>query len=44
MGRFSNPKWISVLAWTSAAIIIVLNVKFLFDKFTPQSWQDTLGF
>ena len=44
MGAFANPLWIKVLAWTSAAIIVVLNVKLLFDFFAPQSWQDTLGF
>ncbi len=44
MGAFANPLWIKILAWTSAAIIVVLNVKLLFDFFAPQSWQDTLGF
>ena len=44
MGQFANPLWIKVLAWTSAAIIVVLNVKLLFDFFAPQSWQDALGF
>ncbi len=44
MGPFANPLWIKILAWTSAAIIVVLNVKLLFDFFAPQSWQDTLGF
>ncbi len=44
MGAFANPLWIKVLAWTSAAIIVVLNVKLLFDFFAPKSWQDALGF
>lgn len=44
MGRFTNPTWISVLAWTSAAIIIVLNLKLLFDFFAPESWVKALGF
>ena len=44
MGSFANPVWIKVLAWSSAAIIVVLNVKLLFDFFAPQSWQDALGF
>jgi manganese transport protein len=44
MGRFANPAWISVLAWTSAAIIIVLNLKLLFDFFAPESWVKALGF
>ncbi len=44
MGQFANRLWLKVLAWSSAAIIVVLNVKYLFDKFAPQSWQDALGF
>ena len=44
MGPFANPLWIKILAWTSAAIIVSLNGKLLFDFFAPQSWQDTLGF
>ena len=35
MGEFVNPLWIKVLGWTVAAIIIVLNVKLLFDSFMP---------
>ncbi len=31
MGNFANPLWIKVLAWTTAAIIVTLNLKFLFD-------------
>jgi manganese transport protein len=37
MGEFVNPLWIKVLGWTTAAIIIVLNVKLLFDTFMPAS-------
>jgi manganese transport protein len=33
MGRFVNPGWIKALAWTSAAIIVILNVKLLVDFF-----------
>jgi manganese transport protein len=44
MGSFANPLWIKLLAWTTAAIIVVLNVKLLFDFFAPQSWQNALGF
>jgi manganese transport protein len=44
MGSFANPLWIKVLAGASAATIVILNVKYLFDKFAPQSWQDALGF
>src|SRR5437762_1128400 len=32
MGEFSNPVWIKLLGWTSALIIVGLNVKFLWDK------------
>jgi len=37
MGEFVNPLWIKILGWTIAAIIIVLNVKLLFDTFMPAS-------
>ena len=37
MGEFVNPVWIKVLGWMTAAIIIVLNVKLLFDSFMPAS-------
>ncbi len=37
MGEFVNPLWIKLLGWTIAAIIIVLNVKLLFDTFMPAS-------
>jgi manganese transport protein len=35
MGQFANRLWLKVLGWTTAAIIIVLNVKLLFDTFMP---------
>jgi manganese transport protein len=31
MGEFVTPVWMRVLAWVTATIIIVLNVKYLFD-------------
>jgi manganese transport protein len=37
MGEFANPSWIKILGWTTAAIIIVLNVKLLLDTFLPDS-------
>jgi manganese transport protein len=37
MEEFVNPVWIKVLGWTTAAIIITLNVKLLFDIFAPES-------
>ena len=36
MGEFVNPVWIKILGWTTAAIIITLNVKLLFDIFAPE--------
>jgi manganese transport protein len=32
MGEFVNPPWIKILAWTTASIIVVLNLKYLFDQ------------
>src|SRR5437868_9083433 len=37
MGEFANRLWIRILGWTAAGIIIVLNVKLLFDIFVPDS-------
>ena len=31
MGNFTISRWVAVLAWVVAAIIVVLNVKLLFD-------------
>jgi manganese transport protein len=38
MGEFVNPVWIKILGWTTAVVIIVLNVKLLFDAFLPASF------
>src|SRR5881409_2697210 len=35
MGGFANRLWLKILGWTVAGIIIVLNVKLLFDTFMP---------
>lgn len=32
MGKFANPLWIKILAWLMAGIIVLLNLKYLFDK------------
>ncbi len=32
MGSFVNPPWIKLLAWLTAGIIIMLNIKYLFDQ------------
>jgi len=37
MGEFVNPLWIKIVGWTIALIIIVLNLKLLFDTFMPAS-------
>jgi manganese transport protein len=42
MGEFVNPLWIKILGWTTAAIIIVLNAKLLFDTFVPASVLKTI--
>jgi manganese transport protein len=31
MGGFANPAWLKWTAWLVSAVIIVLNVKLLFD-------------
>ena len=31
MGEFASPLWLQVLAWTTTAVIIVLNAKLLID-------------
>jgi manganese transport protein len=38
MGRFVNPLWITILAWTTAGIIVSLNVKYLLDFFGITDW------
>ena len=38
MGEFVNPLWIKLLGWTVTLVIIVLNVKLLFDTLLPASW------
>jgi manganese transport protein len=37
MGEFANHLWIKILGWTTAGIIIVLNLKLLLDTFLPDS-------
>src|SRR5205809_827491 len=38
MGEFANKVWLKILGWTTATIIIVLNVKLLFDTFMPDAF------
>ncbi|MCE9520490.1 MAG: Nramp family divalent metal transporter [Verrucomicrobia bacterium] len=42
MGEFINPLWIKIAGWTTAIIIITLNVKLLFDTFMPDSVRGAL--
>jgi manganese transport protein len=37
MGEFANRLWLKILGWTTAAIIISLNVKLLLDTFLPDA-------
>ena len=32
MGEFVSPLWVKILAWLTAGIIVLLNLKYLFDK------------
>ncbi len=38
MGEFVNSRWVSVLAWTTALIIVTLNLKMLGDFFGITHW------
>ncbi|HEX5399460.1 MAG TPA: Nramp family divalent metal transporter [Verrucomicrobiae bacterium] len=37
MGEFTNRLWLKILGWTTTALIIILNVKLLFDTFMPDA-------
>src|SRR6266699_1852799 len=37
MGEFANGLWVKILGWTTAVIIIGLNVKLLLDTFLPDA-------
>jgi manganese transport protein len=38
MGEFVNPRWLTILAWTTALVIVVLNLKLLCDFFGLTQW------
>ncbi len=38
MGEFANGFWIKLFGWTTALVIITLNVKLLCDTFLPAAW------
>ncbi len=42
MGEFANPSWVKLLGWTTALVIIVLNVKLLFDFSLPAAWTSPI--
>ena len=42
MGEFANRLWVNILAWTTASIIVILNVKYLLDFFGITSWMTKL--
>jgi manganese transport protein len=37
MGEFVNPAWIKIVGWLITSVIIILNLKLLFDIFMPHS-------
>src|SRR5438874_5524965 len=37
MGEFANRLWLKILGWTTAGIIIALNLKLLLDTFLPDA-------
>jgi manganese transport protein len=37
MGEFANGFWLKILGWTTTGIILILNIKLLFDTFLPTS-------
>lgn len=43
MGEFANRIWLKALAWPVALLIVILNLKLLFDFFAPERWQEALG-
>jgi len=38
MGEFVSPRWLQTLAWITATIIVVLNVKYLSDWSGISAW------
>ena len=40
MKEFTISKWVKVLAWLSAALVISLNIKLVYEKF--MEWQESL--
>jgi len=42
MGEFVSPRWLQALAWVTATIIVVLNVKYLADWSGVTNWIATI--
>jgi len=42
MGEFVSPTWLKVLAWMTAGLIVMLNVKYLSDYSGLTNWLITL--
>ena len=42
MGEFVSPRWLQALAWITATVIVVLNVKYLSDWFGISAWMAKL--
>ena len=42
MGEFVNPRWLNILAWTTAMVILILNLKLLGDFFGLTQWLGKL--
>src|ERR1043165_7956413 len=42
MGEFANRPWLKIVGWTTAAIIILLNIKLLLDTFLPEAAIESL--
>ena len=39
MGEFANAAWLKILGWLTVWLVIVLNVKLLFDTIMPDAVQ-----
>jgi len=42
MGEFANALWVQILAWLTAAIVVVLNLKLAWDTLSPYGWWPLL--
>jgi manganese transport protein len=42
MGEFANRLWLKILGWITVWIILVLNVKLVFDSVAPDAVQKAI--